>query len=47
MTPEQLAELFTKLKEKAPVFYEELEKQLIKNAKSHGIDVNKIVNNKN
>lgn len=44
MTPEQLAALFTQLKEKSPVFYEELEKQLIKNAESHGIDVEEITN---
>lgn len=39
MTHEKLAEIFQQLKEKAPVFYEELEKQLVKNAESHGIKV--------
>lgn len=39
MQPEQLAEIFLKLKEKAPVLYEELEKQLVKNAEGHGIKI--------
>ena len=39
MTSEKLAEIFQQLKEKAPVFWEEMEKLLIKSAESHGIKV--------